>query len=133
MGYNITIGNAVLEACDPDDYDGELKGWYFVTWERHDNAPADSAPTAHTNERWPSYSGWSDFCEETGLSDLFFSKYDGLMRKHPGCFKLEQRHLDIIKSVAGHVPEKQRGRYEWLGYWVEWALNNCELPAIENS
>lgn len=132
MGYSISIGHATVDEQPADEYDGELIARYRVRGERHDCAPHDGSPTDFTNGRWPSYSGWSDFAESTGLSALFFSKERDLMREHPGCFRLRQEHLDEILAVK-NVPEEQRGRYEWLCYWVKWALENCELPAIENS
>lgn len=55
MGYNLTIGEAVL-SWDED----------YVCVDAQDvtlpNAPAFGDPTDHTNSRWPSYSVWADFC-----------------------------------------------------------------------
>lgn len=133
MGYAIKIGNAVIAACDPEDYDGELRAEFHVEDVVLDEAPADGSPTDYSNRRWPSYSGWSDFCDSTGLTYLFLSKECGLMREHPGCFLIKPEHLETVKEAEPLATGYNRGRWEWLVYWMDWALKNCETPAIENS
>ncbi len=156
MGYNIMIGNAILNPLD-EEWD-ELKRTYSVEIVRHDNAPAFGEPTDHENQRWPSYSTWADMSRETGLYDMFFNEETGIMRKHPGCFRLYPDHLTQVKAAiekrkrqtgnrpAGYWDQDEKTwentdngkdywliRLIWLEYWIEWALNNCKLPAIENS
>ena len=138
MGYTLTIGNAVVGDMPTknevvEGRDGRIEVQIDIETVTLDNAPADGSPTDHENQRWPSYSAWHDFGQETGLHQLFFNEQEGLMRDHPGCFMLTPDHLTTIKSVATRVPEIQRGRYDWLLFWVEWALANCDLPAIKNT
>jgi hypothetical protein len=158
VGYNLKIGNAVLEEVDPDDCDGKFCAKYLIEGAHHDGAPAFGEPTDYTNQRWPSYSAWADFCKETGLHALFFDKYDGIMREHPGCFKLTEDHLGQVRealerrkqTTGGRPPgfydydeetqqdvdngnDPQTARLVWLEYWMAWALEHCERPAIENS
>ena len=67
MGYNLIIGEKVVY-----DDDSECS----VTWAKSEyleEAPADGSPTDHTNERWPSYSGWADLqrdCERHGGGEV---------------------------------------------------------------
>lgn len=154
MGYSITIGNAVPEGLDPDDDRLEIS--YTVEGAKHDNAPAYGEPTDFTNERWPSYTVWSDFAKEVGLYDFFFDKSEGLMRSHPGCFRLSEIHLKAVQFAiekrkmqtkgkpAGFLDyssgcevdngnDPQLARLTWLEYWINWALKNCAMPAIENT
>jgi hypothetical protein len=153
MGYNLTIGNAVLgEACpDTHVYSVDVDG------ASHPDAPAFGEPTDGTSQRWPSYSGWSEFCKEVGLTELFYDRECGLLSRHPGTFALTQGHLDTIAAALKHrratnggkepgfpdeTPEGelidngkdgQLARLVWLEYWVRWALENCERPAMRNT
>jgi hypothetical protein len=153
MGYNFIIGNAVLEEIDPDNPGRPPR----VENAEHPDAPAFGEPTDHTNERWPSYTAWRDFCKEVGLVDLFYNKNSGLIAQHPGACELTQVHLDEIARALEHrrasngdkepgfedeTPEgelidtgkdAQLARLVWLEYWVRWALRNCEHPIFRNS
>lgn len=138
MGYNLTIGNVEIEKLICED--GEYHVPLFVPHIERDDAPRDGSPTDGTNRRCPSYTGWSNFCDETGLRPLFFDENDGLIRRHPGVFELKPRHLAQIsaaharlKTGDAFIYSVQRGRMEWLEYWVEWALENCERPSIGNT
>jgi len=155
MGYNIEIGNAV-----PYAKEGRF-GW------RVEHIKLDYAPTfpndwltGKSNSRSPSYSGWSDFCRLTGLYDLFFEEYEGLMHRHPGIVPLTKEHHANIKAALekfqaqhpytipgckGYPDDEDAEPFDgdeysynlarliWLEWWMRWALDNCEHPAIENS
>lgn len=104
---------------------------------RHDDAPATGDPTDYTNSRWPSYTGWADFCDAYGLRQLILGK---LMHEHPGYHALTREDLKTIRAAAKNEPqgrdtaaEYNRARMKWLLYWVKWALSNCKQPAIYNS
>ena len=157
MGYTLKIGELEVNYDKEEEYISlEAKS------EKHDNAPAFGEPTDYTNSRWPSYSSWSDFCKFAGLYDLFFNKETGLIREHPGCVVLTERHKEEIdkaynefkkkypNAVAAYSPiiDYSKGVYsdeewpeengllcrlEWLKYWVDWALVNCERPVFYNS
>jgi hypothetical protein len=111
--------------------------------------------TGKGNYRYPGYSGWADFCREAGLYDLFLDRDGGeaLMQNHPGIARLHPEHLTRIRAAlkarrrtstlppgfAGWNGEDE-GKHDhilarliWLEYWMDWALRECERPAIFNS
>jgi hypothetical protein len=135
MGYTIMIGEAAIEPCDVDDYEGQLIARYRVKLERHDAAPASGDPTDFENQRWPSYTGWHDFAVAVRLHDLLFDKDRGLMREHPGCFQLTTEHLTEVQAALHTYSQHDynMARLIWLEYWIRWALENCDSPAMENS
>ena len=155
MGYTISIGNAT--PWHEKDEDSLRAGWR-VARVKHDAAPAFGDPTDHQNQRWPSYTAWNDSMRALGLHDLFFKDYEGLMAQHPGCAPITAGHAAIVKAAVlrrretnggkpagfhdmdlktfqttdnGNDPDLARG--VWLEYWMEWAVANCETPAIQNS
>jgi len=162
MGYNITIGNAIPEFSKED---GELYACWVVEGACSNDAPTfpNDLMTGNTNSRSPSYTGWNDFCEESGLYDLFYRKWEGLIYNHPGCVPITQEHyqevynaLERRKNKATKPPgfccdsqwDKENkvwvtqdedkydyilARLMWLEYWMKWALENCETPAIQNT
>lgn len=116
MGYTLKIGQ-------------RTEGWAQDA--RDDNAPAFDEPTDYTNERWPSYTAWAEFCDESGLKSLFYGE-GGLLASHPGIVPLTDEHkkaIDAVGSLSGH----NQVRLEWLQYWVTWALENCSDPVFCNS
>ena len=157
MGYTLKIGEAEMFYDITEDWsDCGVEAKIF----KHDAAPAFDEPTDHESQRWPSYTSWSNFARFVGLHDLFFSKEDGLIRCHPGIVPLTKQHKEIIdiafaeykkkypKAIATYGkkqdhpmdhdesnPEEnnQLCRFEWLKYWVDWTLENCEKPVFQNS
>jgi hypothetical protein len=188
MGYTITIGQADIEwDCD--------RVTIIAQSRYNDRAPAFGEPTDYTNSRWPSYSGWGNFCRALGLMDLFFGNQTGtlgiyefvdgvldlgtspdgidpliwesamdqvraklptiptLMPEHPGTVPLLPTHLAYARSkvesyrlahpnaIAKFPAEVDADpnhdgnlcRAEWLLYWMEWAINNCDKPIFYNS
>jgi len=162
MSYSIYIGAGEPEH---DTEDCQLSARWVVESVTHDEAPEfpNDAMTGKSNSRHPSYSGWSDFCDEAGLYDLFFDKEVGLMSSHPGCEMIQERHVAEVKKalcrwrksavkppgfsgfgVYNKVTEcwetTDEGKYDhilarliWLDYWMTWALETCEVPAIHNT
>lgn len=140
MGYTISIGE-LIEVTDEDGYT-----YSDVKDERHENAPAFDEPTDYTNSRWPSYTQWSKAMESVGLYRLFYAEPGGLIRPHPGCVALTLDHKMQIDEAdqnyraqypnarAGYGPTQDPNlvRLEWLKYWVDWALENCQRPVIVN-
>lgn len=132
MGYNIAIGNAVVEADKA--YFPELHAAWTVKVVEHENAPAFGEPTDYSNARWPSYSGWAGFLRATDLEDW----WKKVAEQHPGCYGLEQEDVDTVaeamkKYVKSDEEDWNYNRLVWLDYWVRWAVENCETPAIENT
>lgn len=163
MGYNIHVGEA--KPVFSTEYCELYARWRVNRIERPD-APCfpNDEMTGCSNSRYPSYSGWSDFCKEAGLYELFFCKEYGLIRSHPGCEMIQEHHLSKVKKALNNrievsckdpgftgvgkfskkeqkwIPSPDKGRYDsilarliWLDYWMTFAMENFEIPAIENS
>lgn len=154
MGYTIAIGE--LEIVK-DEY-GKHKRVKTVELE---NAPAFGEPTDYTNNRWPSYTSWGKAMRFLGLEDLMFNERTGLMRSHPGTYrifkhhkaKLDKAYVEFYKKYpnakAGFSPIQLSDpfnedndwpeennwavRLEWLKFWIDWAFENCEKPYFYNS
>lgn len=162
MSYDIYIGNAEPTELDEDDgeYRCACNG-VCVAGVALPDAPSFpfDRMTANGNSRHPGYSQWAEFCDTARLHDLFHGKESGLMRQHPGTFALSREHLATVRSrreewQARHpdaipgwdwsIPQLDgdddgvRGRDHilarllWLEWWMDWALTNCERPAIHN-
>ena len=145
MGYSLTIGQAEINySHDPDDMICNV----CVRDEYDKNSPAFGDPTDYTNARWPSYTAWTNFTEWAGLYNMFYEGDFGLLNKHPGCLPLtidHKRQIDEsyeriqtefpnLVACFNDTPESSYfARLIWLKYWVDWALENCEKPAIQNS
>ena len=136
MSYTFKIGEYECEILDEGTEDEHE--WHTVAEVKLDEAPEEGfKPTDHLNERWPSYSGWSDFAFEAGLAHLFYDKSHPLclMPEHPGYAKLTPQHLIEINDAFDNVEEDSYNhiRLVWLQFWIKWALENCERPVITNS
>lgn len=141
MGYSITIGQAE-PFHDSSDFP-ELYAKWKIRGEHHEEAPAFGEPTDNTNQRWPSYTAWADFCEEVGLVDFFY-EYNSFRGGHPGAFQINQDDVDMvynkleayrkrITDVTAESAQWNLNRLIWLEYWMRWAVNNCSIPAIGNT
>jgi hypothetical protein len=106
---------------------------------------------------------WHDFCKETGIYDVFYDERGQLHAGHPGCVLLKKSDVERVREArvrwqktstlppgfAGFPQHNQatdkyespdEGKYDphlarlmWLEWWMDWALANCETPAIENT
>lgn len=162
MGYNFTIGNAVPEFRNEDGELSARWVVEGASSDDAPTFPNDDA-TGNGNGRSPSYSVWADFCRDTGLYDLFYDERGHLHAGHPGCVMLKRSDLERVKEArdewqkkatlppgfAGYPEfnkEKQEwehaddGKYDgalarliWMEWWMAWALDNCETPAIQNT
>lgn len=143
MGYSIKIGNAVPKFIRDMEYE-DLVAYWDVEPATSKDAPVfdNDFMTGNGNGRHPSYSGWADFLDSTGLRGLFSE----LFVTHPGCVILNRIHygeihnaLENYKKTATQPPgflsgqDHNLARLMWLEFWVKWALENCETPAIRNS
>jgi|TARA_R110000851_G_scaffold305841_1_gene464003 hypothetical protein len=105
MGYTLKIGDLVVDYDQDEDYPNvSLTAKGFA----HDGAPAFGEPTDHTSERWPSYSGWSEFTQKAGIYTMFYGKEhgsmelsrdDALLRHHPGCVPLTECHRREVNAA----------------------------------
>lgn len=151
MGYTFTIGNAVpkfSKDCFPD-----LEAYWDIDGLTRDDAPSFPNDTDQRNMRSPSYSVWHNFCKNTGLYQLFYNEDGNLWANHPGCVGITKEDADIVsaalakyKLTATLPPGFEEGwnhtgpanydydlaRLIWLEWWMRWAVENCETPAIQN-
>lgn len=129
MGYDISIGEATF------DGNNQISGTEQVTLQ---NAPAYGEPTDYTNERWPSYSGWSDFMRHYSIP------HSVVIADHPGYVKVTPKlkaYINLVYESADksepagyeHGQNAYLVRLEWLKFWIDWALENCKNPIIYNS
>jgi len=142
MSYSIYIRQIERDQVEPYYENGELleDGYEY---NRVNEILSDDAPvfvhdelTKNSNNRHPSYTGWSDFTRACGLEFLFFDRDDGLMREHPGCFPINAGHLSRIKESRKETDEPKDhilARLIWLEFWFDYALKNCANPGIYNS
>lgn len=152
MGYTFTIGNAVPKHSK--EYFPDLESYWDIEGVRLDEAPSFPNDVSNNgNMRSPSYSVWSNFCRNTGIYDLFYNENGNLHAGHPGCIGITKEDVDIVsaalakyKLTATLPPGFEEGwnytgpdnydydlaRLIWLEWWMRWAVENCETPAIQN-
>lgn len=152
MSYTFTIGNATPKFSKDDGY---LMASWSVESKTLPEAPQfpHDEMTGQGNSRSPSYSGWSDFCRAAGIFDVFYDDRGRLLAGHPGCVMLTEADYARIDgalrawtTTATKPPgfsgwkNEDEGKYDpilarliWLKFWMRWALDNCETPAIENT
>jgi hypothetical protein len=141
--------------------DGPSASW--VVKVRSEETSPYFSDSGHFNERSPTYSGWEDFTRKVGLYDWFYNKETGKRKTHPGCAALTKDDVVLVKarldaykakhpkaepvwcecklcddwgkSTDPHNPNSDGDllRLTWLTWWVNWAVENCERPAIYNS
>lgn len=149
MGYNIYIGNAVPE-FDKSDFP-YLSARWSVEHAEHPDAPdfsADGCPSKNTNARFPSYGAWDDFTKWAGIHAMFYDEDEGFFRPHPGCCGITISQVEEVESMLRHkksvatlpagfsedgTKDHNLARLMWLAFWMRWAVDNCETPAIFNS
>ena len=140
MGYNLYIGELTTE-INPEP--GEHI-YPSLCVERNSGleigAPLNSTDN-HSNEIWPSYSGWANFCRRSGLYNVFLKQYDGILVQHPGAFVLTNDQLEVFEKARdeykcsgySEIDVYDKRRLEWLCFWTKWALENCKVPVFANS
>lgn len=151
MGYTFTIGNAVPRHST-EDFPYLSASWNVEAIEHPDapNLPNDFS--GKRNERSPGYSIWANFLKEVGLYDLLMNERGFPVGGHPGCWGLTREMADQISAARKRFEEKAvlppgfetfdhtgpanydftLARLIWLDWWVRWAVENCETPAIAN-
>jgi len=148
MGYNLGIGELNVI------YDNGGDARITLDFEPEKGHNADflnvGEPTDGSNMRWPSYASWKKVIIKLDMLDLFFNDDDSLMRCHPDTVPLNEEHRKVINSKYKEFKRKYPNakpnyndedneenaalvRIEWLKYWVNWALDNCEKPVFHNS
>lgn len=114
MGYNLSIGEAVIvwDEC-------QVRIEVETVW--LDDSPAFGEPTDHTNERWPSYTGWSDFCRGLDIMNVMFNSRNGgcgelevaegiyvypLIQDHPGSAPITKHHVQLVEDAVRRYRER---------------------------
>ena len=154
MGYNFTIGNAV-PSFDKSEFP-DLRARWVVEHASHPDAPVFPNDYASGNYRSPCYSVWKEFCQVTGIYDLFYEEETGRLHAgHPGCVGITEDDANAVTAAllcyqanATKPPGFERddssperasmydhnlARLIWLEWWMHWAIRNCETPAIQNT
>lgn len=153
MGYTFTIGNAV-PVHDKADFP-DLYAHWDVEAAHDEHAPTfpHDELTGNGNSRSPSYSTWAHFCRTVGLYDFFYTSSGHLHAGHPGCIgiRLEDAQfvtaaLNRYQAIAVLPPGFEEWGYQgpdrfdahlarliWLEWWMRWATERCETPAIQNT
>jgi uncharacterized protein YaeQ len=65
----------------------------------------------------------------------------GLLRRHPGVVELlPAHHTAFVEAKLAYAqrPEEEQEEYvtrrlEWLCWWTDWALTECDHPSFANS
>ena len=146
MGYKLIIGEASIEFNDA--YGLESTCSITARPEKHDKAPAFGEPTDLTNMRDTSASVWNEFCEESGLKDVFYDNGE-LRGGSAGGFPIDHEMRDRVRMALENYKKNNpyaEATYErndkadgclcrliWLDYWAAWAFENCRRPVFANS
>ena len=154
MGYIFKIGNATPHFSKADF------PYLEARW-RVEDVEIESAPNfpndfgGQSNMRMPTYTAWYNFCKNVGLYEFFYVDSYRLASEHPGCVGITKEDVDMVTEAlrvyqrkaalpAGfessdilkddHIPscDGDLARLIWLEWWMRWAIENCETPAIEN-
>jgi len=153
MGYTLTIGEANIESYVEDGLEAYCR--ITAAGVRMDDAPAFGEPTDYTNERWPSYTSWYEFCKYAKiLHAMYYMVEDGssgnIRGGHPGAFPINKEFKEAIDTAYNRLKMQAKtldpdadifdtelggawARIQWLKYWTDWALENCEHPVLTNS
>ncbi len=128
MGYTIKVGEAEPRWPENLDEDNEpdwtVKGFSLP---EAPSFPGDDM-TGRGSARSPSYSAWGNFCDETGLRDLFYGadarnnggKYTRdtcLIRSHPGVAILKPSDLLEIRHARIQWEAKPWPAEERIAGW----------------
>lgn len=143
MGHVISIGNAA--PCWPDP--GMPESPYFDIAKIDGaalGAPIDSCgatPPTHMNTICPGYIAWDDFITRTSMRSIMKEWGLDLWPAKGGSLcvvMLCKDHVEMFRAVRdrtskGFNPEPyDLIRLDWLIWWTDWALANCEHPAISS-
>ena len=146
MGYTVKIGELKVEV-EMDGLDSYID--FDVEDQEGRKEPFLNAGDLGdgSNSRFPSYGNWKAVCEKAGMLDFMFGAHVGVMRSHPGQVPLSTEHKDLINKIYKNFREEYPDahphydgddacaamvRLEWVRYWVNWAVDNCEKPVFCN-
>lgn len=127
MGFTFAIG----EFKKIHSQDEECYVW-------PDDVFLPDAPRSHVSAGcncWPpSYDAWAEFASRNNLSHIFYypSHELCLIPSHPGYAELTGEHLKLFRGARAVCLPEHEARLDWLIFWTEWALINCEKPVFAN-
>lgn len=148
MSYNIGIGEAQIVYITQDYKDYEPLTYCYIQaiGAKRDDAPNLGDASKNGNYRYPSALQFLDFCNKSGLYELFLNKEYGLLRNNFGAVPIIKDHLRQITEAReryekkypeevkrGLQPTGLYGRLVWYEFWFKWALENCKMPVISIS
>lgn len=143
MGYNFTIGNAYISKCD-ESISIEARAI------RESSAPSAGTRILSVSSVSVGYGEWDSFCRNTRTTKLFygdgyvngrlewatdFHREEPYLYRHPGAALIIPADLDFIRqSMRGlNISESEYSYLQWLEFWMDYALTNCEHPVFVNS
>jgi hypothetical protein len=149
MGYNIAIGNAVPWFSKEDE---ELHARWVVDDGTCkialDNSPIFPGENDQSNGRSPAYLVWYEFLDKVGLTDVFYDEREsschGIRIITKDMRDRVKRAFELYKKTKPpgfnpHGATEDSAQFDavlarliWLNYWITWAFENCETPAIEH-
>lgn len=144
MGYTLTIGEATLHFVPEDQY-------LRIEAQRatQPGAPNHDRFTGNGNSRSPSYTGWKEFCEEAGISELFYGggwdreargyrecsenyhRSTPLLAEHPGSQPLCDGDLKEVRAARMHREKNNGGREP--GFWDYDKETHQDIPNDKDS
>ncbi len=133
------IGNATA-AVDKDDFPYLRARWEVEIVPMREDAPQFGHFIEKTNTFGRSYEGWKGFFRRVALYDYFYDPEFGKCHEHPGCVGLTVGDVMVLKDTYEAFKRSAYGKEDnidfqvltWLMYWVTWAVEHCETPAIQN-
>lgn len=142
MSVRITIGE-IEEILDDD---GPFELIKVIKVQKSDEAPifvGENPDYEQLNTK--SSICWPEFCQEGLIYGLFYNRHTGLF-KTTGVYNLTTEHLNLVSikrvmreerikkppGFGSDIYDPVLARLIWLEYWIEWALEKCQNPGIEN-
>jgi len=126
MTYDLCIGNGVVSTSPKRQFDN-------VDVARDPAAPPGwptSWPDAQNNVCMVPIGYLDRLARDTGLQDVLFG-LDGLLPWPFSITPLTQDHLQTIRAARERADPEHHELLDWIIWWMAWALEHCEHPAIE--
>jgi hypothetical protein len=152
MGWDIYIGNAAPRTRAQMEEDDWTIYSFAVEHVENPDAPewpnGDDWPdiSGKSNHRAPGYSSFASLLRDTGITANDVPAF-GARGSDGDCFVLRTEHRDAVRVAReqwqtahpGTTPGWRDGddytlaKLIWYEWWMTWALENCERPAIQMS
>lgn len=144
MGYSIGIGEPVITVDEETRYIGlqvkKVEAEDAPLWELDKDFPWTEL-VGKSNFTYPSAESLDSFSKSTGLYEFFKSLIDS----SDGCVLIKSEDLELIRQAKGRwvsahpnsIPGYRKNEDDilaklmWYEFWFEWALKNCQTPALQ--